>query len=54
MKMPFGKYQGRAITNIPRDYLEWALEYMTALRPDQLREIKNLLDKYKSMERQKR
>lgn len=24
--MPFGKYQGQQLMNIPRDYLEWLLE----------------------------
>jgi uncharacterized protein (DUF3820 family) len=26
MKMPFGKYKGEPVEDIPADYLEWALE----------------------------
>ena len=29
MKMPFGKYKGVKIENIPSDYLEWILENVT-------------------------
>ena len=26
MRMPFGKYRGQRIANLPADYLEWLLE----------------------------
>lgn len=54
LKMPFGRHKGQAITNIPREYLAWAYEAMTRLTPSQRQEIKALLDKYASMERQRR
>lgn len=30
-KFLFGKYKGRAIANVPRDYLEW---YLANVEPD--------------------
>lgn len=29
MKMPFGKYKGQQLEDIPEDYLQWALENCT-------------------------
>lgn len=29
MKMPFGKYKGQELENIPEDYLRWCLETCT-------------------------
>ena len=37
LKMPFGKHKGKLVSELPRDYIEWALANMTGLR-DELRE----------------
>lgn len=31
MKMPFGKYRGRELSEVPTTYLRWALEYAEGL-----------------------
>jgi len=32
--MPFGKYKGYAMVNVPPDYLRWCWDNITTLRPD--------------------
>ena len=36
MQMPFGKYQGQGLDEIPRDYLEWLLD--AGIRSKRLRQ----------------
>ena len=37
LKMPFGKHKGKLVSDLPLDYIKWALENMTGLR-EELRE----------------
>ena len=46
MKMPFGKYKGRDIRDIPLGYLEWLLENVDNLTANQRREIEIFLGHY--------
>jgi len=48
LKFPFGKYKGQAITNVPKEYLAWALANMAALTEEQRGAIRLLLDGYKA------
>lgn len=34
LKMPFGKHKGKLVSELPKDYIEWALANMTGLRDD--------------------
>lgn len=42
MQMPFGKYKGEELENIPPDYLEWCLENCD-MRPALAEEMQNQL-----------
>jgi hypothetical protein len=42
MLMPFGKYKGRKLYDVPKGYLAW-LERNTRLQPDLLAEIQHYL-----------
>lgn len=33
LKMPFGKFKGEPIEDLPTDYIEWALRELDSLRP---------------------
>ena len=33
LRMPFGKYRGEPIEDLPSDYIEWALRELDSLRP---------------------
>ncbi len=33
MTLPFGKYKGRPLSELPDAYIEWCLENLTELRP---------------------
>jgi hypothetical protein len=33
MRMPFGKYQGRDLEEIPKDYLNWIAEHIDLYGP---------------------
>lgn len=43
MKMPFGKYKGTALEDIPTDYIQWCLEKLEDLRPELKEELENQL-----------
>jgi hypothetical protein len=34
MTMPFGKYAGRHVGDLPRDYIRWCLRALTAMLPE--------------------
>lgn len=38
LRMPFGKYKGELLENVPTDYIEWCLENME-LNPSLQREM---------------
>lgn len=38
MKMPFGKYKGEPVEDLPIDYIEWCLENVN-LRPELQKEM---------------
>ncbi len=44
MKMPFGKHKGKALADIPVDYIEWFLTNIDNLREDLAEEMKNQID----------
>jgi len=41
--MPFGRYAGKELEDVPADYLEWALRDC-GLRPDLAEEMQNQLE----------
>jgi hypothetical protein len=41
--MPFGKFQGRQLGNIPTDYLQWLLDHFGGLRQPLLGEVEKEL-----------
>jgi hypothetical protein len=43
MTMPFGKYKGEALADIPGDYLQWVLENCTNMKRELAVEIRNEL-----------
>lgn len=43
-KMPFGKYRGRELSSLPRDYLEWLGEEERELREPLKTNVARLLD----------
>jgi uncharacterized protein (DUF3820 family) len=43
-RMPFGKYKGMRLEDVPISYLEWVLENCTNLSPSLRAEIFRLLD----------
>ena len=43
-RLPFGRYRGRDIRNVPCDYLEWFLENVDSCSPALRRAIRELLD----------
>lgn len=45
MKLPFGKYRGRDIRNVPKEYLMWVMSQPDML-PDMREDIQQVLDKY--------
>lgn len=55
IRLSFGKYKGRPVENVPKDYLLWAVEHVPDyICPVTAAEIIRVLNKWKSMERQKR
>lgn len=55
IRLKFGKYRGRSIENIPKSYLVWLMENTTdALCEATKQEIRRVLNKWASMEKQKR
>ena len=43
--MPFGKYKGWKITDIPIDYIQWALQNMTSLNPSLRNHFESLVNR---------
>jgi hypothetical protein len=43
MRMPFGKYEGERLEDIPLDYLAWVLEHLTKIDPVLRRQIRQVL-----------
>ena len=41
MRMPFGKYKGQLMSDIPIDYFEWALANLDRISPDLQKEMEN-------------
>ncbi len=52
MKLRFGKYKGRDLRNVPKDYLEYLLKW-EGLGPIIRDAIKEQLEVWKSQERKK-
>lgn len=44
MLMPFGKYKGQPVADLPVDYIMWVLENLQDLRIDLRTELQNQLD----------
>lgn len=44
MRMPFGKYKGQLMENIPVDYFEWCLAKLEDLSPSLRDEMQNQID----------
>lgn len=44
MLMPFGKYRGRPLRDIPESYLRWVLQHCDAASPSLLSEIRQILN----------
>jgi uncharacterized protein (DUF3820 family) len=42
LRMPFGKYKGEKIEDLPTEYIEWALENME--KPPHAEEMQNQID----------
>lgn len=43
VKMPFGKYKGQNVEDLPTDYIEWCLENIERLSPSLQKEMENQL-----------
>jgi len=43
MRMPFGKYKGDPIEDLPSGYIQWALETLERLDDDLIEEMENQL-----------
>lgn len=55
VRLSFGKYKGRPVENVPKEYLLWALEHVPDyICPVTKQEIDRVLRKWQGMERQKR
>lgn len=44
MKMPFGKYKGQPLEDLPIDYIKWLLENIENLRDDLREELQNQVE----------
>jgi hypothetical protein len=44
VRLPFGKYRGKCLDEVPRGYLVWALENLRDLRPWLRRAIEGFLE----------
>lgn len=45
-RMPFGKYEGEMLANIPEDYLLWALQNCRNMKPNLRNAIKSVIYEY--------
>lgn len=53
IRLRFGKYNGRAIENVPASYLKWCLENVDGSLEESTRmEIRRVLRKWDSMSKQ--
>jgi hypothetical protein len=43
LRIPFGKYKGELIENLPSDYIRWCLENLERLDSDICKEMENQL-----------
>lgn len=49
--LPFGRYKGRLVSEVPKDYLVWLLKNSTRLRSDLRTEIERVIQRAKSAPR---